>query len=99
MKLLTNKDLISLREDIVLGSLFYSDYKNSLNIKVEDAFDFFDMYLNYLGELMEYEVENYSDEQFWDLLPKYDKNENLIDFYHNVYEYELEEMEDEDLYL
>ena len=99
MKLLTNKELISLREDIVLGSLFYSDYKNSLNIRVEDAFDFFDTYLNYLSELMEDEVENYSDEQFWDLLSKYDTNENLIDFYHNVYEYELEEMEDEDIYL
>lgn len=99
MKLLTNKELISLREDIVLGSLFYGDYKNSLNIRVEDAFDFFDTYLNYLGELMEYEIGHYSDEQFWDLLPKYDTNENLIDFYHNVYEYELEEMEDEDIYL
>lgn len=95
--MLTTKELISLREDVILGSLYYSDYKNTLNLKVQDVFDFFDAYLNYLGELMEEDIKDYSDEQFWDFLNKYDTDENLINFYH-TYEYELEE-EDEEIYL
>lgn len=95
--MLTTKELISLREDVILGSLYYSDYKNTLNLKTQDVFDFFDSYLNYLGELMEEDIKDYSDEQFWDFLNKYDTDANLINFYH-TYEYELEE-EEEDLYL
>lgn len=95
--MLTTKELISLREDVILGSLNYKDYENTLNLKAVDVFDFFDCYLNYLGELMEEDIRNYSDEDFWDFLEKYDTEENLINFYH-TYEYELEE-EEEDLYL
>lgn len=95
--MLTTKELISLREDIILGSLYYSDYKNTLNLKVQDVFDFFDAYLNYLEELMGEDTKDYSDEQFWEFLDKYDTDANLINFYH-TYEYELEE-EDEEVYL
>lgn len=95
--MLTTKELISLREDIILGSLYYSDYKNTLNLKAQDVFDFFDAYLNYLEELMGEDTTDYSDEQFWDFLNKYDTDANLINFYH-TYEYELEE-EDEEIYL
>lgn len=91
---MTDKQIISLREDIILGSLFLSDYKNTLNIKVEDAFDFFDTFLNYLGELMEEEIKDYSDSKFWDYLPEYDTTENLLDFFHS-YPYELEKEEEE----
>ena len=86
--------MISLREDIVLGSLFLSDYTNTLNVKVSDAFDFFDTFLNYLEELMEEEIDGFSDEQFWDYLPLYDTDENLLDFFHS-YPYELEFEEEE----
>ena len=95
--MLTTKELISLREDIILGSLYYSDYKNTLNLKAQDVFDFFDAYLNYLEELMDEDTKDYSDEQFWEFLDKYDTDANLINFYH-TYEYELEE-EDEEVYL
>lgn len=93
---MTDKEIISLREDIVLGSLFLSDYTNTFNLKVADVFDFFDTFLNYLGELMEEDIEDYSDEKFWEYLPQYDNTENLLDFFHS-YPYELEQEEEENI--
>lgn len=69
------RQLWRLRQDIVLCSLFYSDYKNRYEIDTRAVCDFFDGYADYLQELMEEEHgENFD---FYELLPEYDNKENL----------------------
>jgi hypothetical protein len=45
--------LWKLRKEIVLGSLYYSDYANSFGFTTHSVCDFFDSYLDYLVELAE----------------------------------------------
>ena len=47
------KTLWKLRMEIVLGSLYYSDYANSFGFTVHSVHDFFDSYFDYLDELAE----------------------------------------------
>ena len=79
--------LWSLREEIVINSIYLSDYENSLDISTNDLCSFFDAYVEYLGELMEengVDVEN----RFFDELGKYDNKDNLFEFYsYNCSEY------------
>lgn len=71
--MLTNEQLKQLRSEIVLGSLYTSDYKNSLNIDSREAQDFFDGYVEYLWEIAE---ENGSND-----IDDYDTQENLESWY------------------
>ena len=48
---LTKSELWQLRQEIVLGSLFVSDYKNSFDFNAHDISEFFDGYTEYLYEL------------------------------------------------
>lgn len=47
---LSNEQLVSLRKQISLGSMYYSDYENDLGINCAEAIDFFDGYIEYLWE-------------------------------------------------
>lgn len=58
MKNLTREQLAILRSEIVLNSLFFGDYKNSLGIDEEECSNFFDGYVGWL-------MEDY-DGKFWD---------------------------------
>ena len=78
---ITEKELIELRKQISLGSLFIKDYKNSFGINEKDVCSFFDGYLDFLDEII-YEIEENQDALFWDLVPKYDTEENLIEWFY-----------------
>ena len=67
------EQLKQLRSEIVLGSLYTSDYKNSLNIDIREVQDFFDGYVEYLWEIAE---ENGSSD-----IDEYDTQENLESWY------------------
>ena len=71
--MLTMEQLKQLRSEIVLGSLYTSDYKNSLNIDIREVQDFFDGYVEYLWEIAE---ENGGDD-----IDDYDTQENLESWY------------------
>ena len=71
--MLTMEQLKQLRSEIVLGSLYTSDYKNSLNIDIREVQDFFDGYVEYLWEIAE---ENGSSD-----IDEYDTQENLESWY------------------
>ena len=71
--MLTMEQLKQLRSEIVLGSLYTSDYKNSLNIDIREVQDFFDGYVEYLWEIAE---ENGSSDIY-----EYDTQENLESWY------------------
>ena len=79
-KPITEKQLIELRSQIVLGSLFIADYKNDFGINENIVCDFFEGYLNFLDEVI-YEEEENQDLDFWAAVQKYDNNENLIEWF------------------
>lgn len=78
---LSCKMLWNLRKEIRLNSLFISDYQNSFGIDPHVVCDFFDSYLSYLNEEMTQTIPEYDDRNFFDLLPKYDTEENLWNWY------------------
>lgn len=81
---MTKKDLQILRNEIVLNSLFISDYENSFGLDPWEVNAFFDGYLDYLEDLM---LENdCSDENYFDNLEKYDTLENLWNYYNELEE-------------
>lgn len=78
---LTKEQLWRLRRQIVLGSLYYSDYINTFNIDRHLVCDFFDGFLSYVSELMQEEIPNYDDRHFSKHLRAYDNAERLWNWY------------------
>ena len=76
--LLTREELCDLRNEIVLNSLYTSDYENTHHILPRDVQDFFDGYVEYLDELAEEDGEELD---ITDLYAKYDNPDNLENWY------------------
>lgn len=81
---LTSAELAKLRSEIVLNSLYESDYVNSFGFDSIHIFTFFDAYVSYLEELAE--EDGYTE---WDNIFKmfdiYDTEENLWSWF-NCYD-------------
>ena len=77
----TKENLWKLREEIRLGSLFFSNYRNSFGIDPIKASDFFDGFLEFVEEKMREDHPGFDDKDFWELLPDYDTPEQLLDWY------------------
>lgn len=76
---LSDEALIDLRNQIVLNSLYYSDYKNDYLLDEREVSLFFDSFLSYVSELME--EDGIADESFFENLEAYDTAENLLEWY------------------
>lgn len=75
-----NKDeLWDLRQSVTLGSLYDSDYENTLGLDPVIVQAFFDGYMDFLE--MKMKDDGYSDADFWDVLDEYDNSDNLYDYY------------------
>ena len=80
------EDLQQLRKEIVLNSLFVSDYNNSFGISAKSVCDFFDSYMEFLSELAFEDNFKIGDpskgmhtyDEFFD---KYDTIDNLENWY------------------
>jgi hypothetical protein len=73
---LTSAELSKLRKEIVLNSLYVSDYNNSFGFDVNDICSFFDGYVSYLEEIAE--EDGFTEwENIFKMLEKYDTEENL----------------------
>lgn len=72
--------LWKLRQDIVLNSMFVSDYKNSLGIDEHDVCDFFDAYTEHLSAIHYYENHG-TDDTFWDYLKQCDNEDDLFEYF------------------
>ncbi len=77
----TKERLWNLRQEIKLGSLFIADYRNSFGVAPHKVCDFFDGFLEFVGEVMQVDYSSYDDAAFWELLPDYDTPEYLLDWY------------------
>lgn len=75
-----NKEkLWKLRNEIVLNSLFFSDYKNSFGIPMRDCGNFFD---GFIGNCFIIEEENENGLTiFQDIMDKYDNENDLWDYF------------------
>ena len=81
------KDLPKLRKEIVLNSLYVSDYENSFGFTPESVGDFFDGYMSFLDEIASEDVECPTIEQIFAL----DNDENLIDWFYCFEEFPFKE--------
>jgi hypothetical protein len=82
----TKEDLQSLRNEIVLNSLFVSDYNNSFGISANSVCDFFDSYMEFLSELAFEDNFKIGDPSkgmhtYSEFFEKYDTIENLLEWY------------------
>lgn len=77
--MLTKKQLINLRKNICLNSLFLKDYENDLYIKNKTVCDFFDSYIENLYDIAK--NENFKSDDIIDIIDKYDNAENLYNYY------------------
>lgn len=77
--MLTKKEIKTLRNEIVLNSLYTNDYKNSLHIKSKTAMMFFDSYMEYLYEIAH--DDNFNSDDVIDVINKYDTLDNLYNYY------------------
>lgn len=75
---MTVKELVQLRKEIVLNSIYISDYENSFNIDPHTVYGFFDGYMEYLQELEREDGENLDIDEFFE---RYDTTENLLEWY------------------
>ena len=69
--------LKNLRSDIVLNSLYISDYENRYDIDPNAVCDFFDGFMDYIGELCNEDHPGDFENHIWD----YDTPENLWEYY------------------
>ena len=79
--MMSEENLWKLRQEIKLGSLFIADYRNSFGVEPHKVCDFFDGFLEFVGEVMQEDSPSYDDKDFWELLPDYDTSEYLLDWY------------------
>lgn len=79
--MLTKVELQKLRSQITLNSLYVSDYQNNLGIEEHTVCEFFNGYVDYLGELIEEDYPNAKDGDWYGLLGEYDTTDNLWDWY------------------
>lgn len=80
---LTEEELWKLRKEIVLNSLYLSDYTNSYYFNTNDLSIFFDGYIDYLYELADEDDFSYDDLD--ELLREYDNDTNLYSWF-NCYD-------------
>ena len=81
------EDLQQLRKEIVLNSLFVSDYNNSFGISAKSVCDFFDSYMSFIWDIAHNEdnfivgYPDYGDHTYDEFFEKYDTIENLYEWY------------------
>lgn len=79
---LTPDELWKLRNEIVLNSMFYSDFTNKFGFDMQHISQFFNGYVEYLNELAE--EDGYVDwEDMSEMLNKYDNKENLLGWFNS----------------
>lgn len=95
---LTKEELWKLRNEVSLGSIYISDYRNSFGFKANSMCDFFESFMSYIQGEMEEDGKEDPGNRFFDYLDEYDTPDFLWRWY-NCYdsfdwvEYEEEEEE------
>jgi len=90
---MTSEMLWKLRMEIRLNSLYVHDYGNSFGFTALSVSDFFDSYMEYLGELAE---EEFGEDCTIDDVFSLDNEENLYDWWgcYEWFPFEIEKTEE-----
>lgn len=75
---MTKQELQKLRNEITLNSLYTRDYENSFNIDTRQVQDFFDGWLEYCDDDIEYTNDT---DYYNQLFDKANNIDNLYDYY------------------
>lgn len=78
---LTKDELWALRKEIVLGSIYYSDFRNSFGIHQESAYDFFEGYEGHIVDEMHDAGLRWSEETDDEWQKKYREYDNKTTLY------------------
>lgn len=102
----TPEDLAQLRKEVVLNSLYYTDYRNSFGIDCHSVSLFFDSYLSFISEMAEedgfewdYVSKSTKSCHTWsEFLKKYDTTDNLCEWWgcYESFDWVVYEGEEED---
>lgn len=72
--------LYNLRKEIILNSLYLSDYRNTFTIPREKVYDFFEGYVDFLSDSMPVNI-GVNDDAYFTLLCELDNKENLWEYF------------------
>lgn len=78
---ITQAQLWKLRLEIVLNSLYYCDYENSLGLDRRAVAAFFDGFLEFVEEEMKEDIPGFTDKDFFRHLSAYDNSEYLWQYF------------------
>jgi hypothetical protein len=79
---LTIDELVELRKEIPVGSMYSDDYYNSFDYNHHDIQDFFDGYLDFIEELAKDDgYNNYTSADWDNILDRYDNNNSLEEYF------------------
>lgn len=78
---LSNEEMLQLRKQIVLNSLYFDDYENTLGVDVRETHDWFDGYMNdvYQRAIDDGVTDEEFGKDFFGMIDKYDTDAFLID--------------------
>lgn len=79
---MTKADLVQLRSEIRLNSLFVADYENSFGLDPHVVCNFFDGYVSHIAAKMEEESGSIPERDYFTELWKYDTDDNLEEWYY-----------------
>lgn len=85
LKDLTDEELIQLRRDVILGSVYIKHYINALDVDPKEAADFFTGYEEDMFEQAAHDPNFSGDpKDIYDVRCEYDNDKNLIRYFHSV---------------
>ena len=84
---LSKRKILKLRKEIVLNSMYLSDYENSFGINREEAYHYFDGYMDFIWEIAKEKLPKHLSDvnRLTAVFFDYDTKENLL-AYHKLYD-------------
>lgn len=84
---LSKKNILKLRKEIKLNSLYLSDYENSFGIDRKEAYHYFDGYMDFIWDIAKEKLPKHLNDtdRLSMVFSDYDTKENLL-AYHELYD-------------
>lgn len=87
--MMSKKELWKLRQEIVLNSIYTSDYENSYGIAPDELYEFFNGYFDELHYILLDEkggdfIKSLNDNQYYKEIFALDNEDNLYNYYYSI---------------
>ena len=74
------RQLWKLRQEVIVNSVFISDYDNSFGIDPDEVCDFFASWLEDIEDQLKEEIKGYRSDDFFNYFPRYDNYKCLKNY-------------------